>query len=178
MDAGAEFLDEVAREEEKMAPASAGLTYRLENMVGFFPTIRRMEEELFTKGDPETVRPGYLPDGDAHSDHQDNDDHFPKEPLLSHYLPLANVRIVPGPVSWRQSGLSRGVRLGGEAPDAAEKVMWPNPKSTIAFVSDLPGPCAALGSPQERWLIPHIEASASEMAKIATGWLGLPLPPG
>lgn len=60
MDAGAAFLGEVAREEEELAPASAGLTYRLENIVGFFPTIRRMEEELFTEGDPETVRPGYL----------------------------------------------------------------------------------------------------------------------
>lgn len=41
--------------------------------------------------------------------------------------------------------------------------------STIAFVSHLLGSSAALGSPQERCLIPHIEASASEMAKIATG---------
>jgi len=35
-----------------------------------------MEEELLKKEDPETVRPGYFSDGDAHSDHQDNNDHF------------------------------------------------------------------------------------------------------
>jgi hypothetical protein len=60
MDVGAAFLGEVGGEEEDMASASVHQTLSMEETAGVFPPTRRMEEELFTEGHPETMRPGYL----------------------------------------------------------------------------------------------------------------------
>lgn len=75
-DAGAAFLCEVAEEEEEMASASPHLTSRVESTGPFIGTTGIVDEELTTEGDPERVQQGYLPGGDAHLDHQGNDEHF------------------------------------------------------------------------------------------------------
>lgn len=71
-DIGAAFLGEAVGEDEEMALASAHLTWRVDSTAGVFRTTGRVEEELITEGDPETIRQGYLPGRNIHPDHQNN----------------------------------------------------------------------------------------------------------
>lgn len=176
MDAGAAFLGEVGGEKEDMASASVDQTLSIKETTGIFPPTRRMEEELFTEGDPETMRPGYLilftrtmtisstertlPHG-ARRRRQNAQSRSPSTSLSGTLI----ARLGLSPAS--KAGYRAVLKETAKLPPRQRRSNSRHVFISFGFLKSLFRPSAALRSPQECRLNHDIEASA--VAKTAKG---------